>query len=109
MRNNIKGMLHKEGWDISFLSCNTTKPMQPLSADTQDSDSVELGELSRVPTDTQHTVLGTQPRRETRQTTLNKTGPTSKKSPKGRSDPFTPSPCTCRLGVGEQCHVVSFN
>lgn len=62
--------------------------MQPLSADTQDSGFVGLGEISRVPTDTQHTVLGTQPRRETRQTTSDNTGPTSKKSPKGRSDSF---------------------
>lgn len=109
MRNYVKGMLHSEGWDVSFLSRNTTKPMQPLSADTQDSGFVELGEISRVPTDTQHTVVGTQPRRETRQTISNNTGPTSKKSPKGRSDSFTSSPCTCRLGVGEQCHVLFFN
>lgn len=78
---------------FSFLSRLTQlKPMQSLSADTQDCGFVELGEISRVPTDTQHTVLGTQPRRGTRQTTSDNTGPTSKRSPQREKRLFHPSP-----------------
>lgn len=60
--------------------------MQSLSTNTQASSFVGLGEISRVPTDIQQTVLGIPPRIEMGQTTSNITGHTSKNSPKGRND-----------------------